>query len=83
MPMAAVQVSPSGSAMPEEYEIYAERLHNFQVQEDDTWVISYPKCGQYTILHTSYTLNSPFRKSGFKPRAQSMTSAAVVFRIAH
>uniref|UniRef100_A0A1B6GG97 Sulfotransferase domain-containing protein n=1 Tax=Cuerna arida TaxID=1464854 RepID=A0A1B6GG97_9HEMI len=45
MPMAAITVSPSGCAMPEEYELYAERLHNFEVYEDDVWVISYPKCG--------------------------------------
>ncbi|KAG8261490.1 hypothetical protein J6590_070895 [Homalodisca vitripennis] len=45
MPMAGVTVSPSGCAMPEEYELYAERLHNFEVYEDDVWVISYPKCG--------------------------------------
>lgn len=46
MPMASIKVTPSGCVMPEEYKIYAERLYNFEVREDDTWVISYPKCGK-------------------------------------
>lgn len=50
MPMAGVRVSPSNCAMPEEYELYAERLRNFEVYEDDTWVISYPKCGEWVRL---------------------------------
>lgn len=31
--------------MPKEYEKYFEAIRNLKVFDDDTWVITYPKCG--------------------------------------
>lgn len=31
--------------MPRAYEEFIERIWNFDVYADDTWVITYPKCG--------------------------------------
>ena len=59
MPMAGIKVHPSGCVMPEEFKIYAERLKKFTVYDDDTWVISYPKCGKCCyVVHTYYTITS-------------------------
>lgn len=31
--------------MPRAYDQFIERIWNINVYEDDTWVITYPKCG--------------------------------------
>lgn len=31
--------------MTENYLLYAEKIHNFTVREDDVWIITFPKCG--------------------------------------
>lgn len=46
MPVAGIRVIPSNCVMPREFKPYAERLMNFEIREDDVWVISYPKCGE-------------------------------------
>ncbi|CAH0389180.1 unnamed protein product [Bemisia tabaci] len=45
MPAAGIKVQPSGCCLPNEYQLYAERLRTFHVRHDDIWCISYPKCG--------------------------------------
>lgn len=31
--------------MPSEFRETAEQVYNFEVRPDDTWIITYPKCG--------------------------------------
>ncbi|XP_037038671.1 sulfotransferase family cytosolic 1B member 1-like [Bradysia coprophila] len=40
-----VQSKFNSITMPRAYEQYMERIWNCDVYEDDTWVITYPKCG--------------------------------------
>ena len=35
----------NGILMPREFEPVAEQLYNFQVREDDIWVVTFPKAG--------------------------------------
>ncbi len=45
-PMAKDVLSKFNSiTMPRAYDQYIESIWNLNVFEDDTWVISYPKCG--------------------------------------
>ncbi|KAF6199914.1 hypothetical protein GE061_006212 [Apolygus lucorum] len=45
MPVGDVKIEPSGLIMPKEFVPYLDRIKNFEVRPDDTWVISFPKCG--------------------------------------
>lgn len=40
-----VRAEPGGMLMPEPYARMAEAVYNFEVREDDIWIITYPKCG--------------------------------------
>jgi len=33
------------------FEEYAERIKNFEVREDDVWVVTFPKCGKYHVTY--------------------------------
>jgi hypothetical protein len=46
-PAASVRVFPSGCAHTAYFLQYAERFRNFEIREDDVWVVSYPKCGKH------------------------------------
>ena len=46
-PAASVRVFPSGCAHTSYFSKYAERFRNFEIREDDVWVVSYPKCGKH------------------------------------
>ncbi|XP_066994996.2 luciferin sulfotransferase [Anabrus simplex] len=41
----SVRVSPSDCILPVRYKQFADRIKNFEVREDDVWIITYPKCG--------------------------------------
>lgn len=60
MPVAGIRVIPSNCVMPREFKPYAERLMNFEVREDDVWVISYPKCGTTWTQELVWLLGNNF-----------------------
>ena len=37
------------------FQEYAERIKNFEVREDDVWVVTFPKCGKYDLTHLNCT----------------------------
>ncbi|XP_068081820.1 luciferin sulfotransferase [Anabrus simplex] len=41
----SVRVSPSDCILPVKYKQFADRIKNFEVREDDVWIVTYPKCG--------------------------------------
>lgn len=46
MPIEGLQSwEPRPCVMGERYHRYADKIRNFQVRDDDVWIISYPKCG--------------------------------------
>jgi hypothetical protein len=46
-PAASVRVFPSGCAHTAYFLQYAERFRDFEIREDDVWIVSYPKCGKH------------------------------------
>ena len=40
------------------YDEYAERIKNFEVREDDVWVVTYPKCGNILSQITFFKKNN-------------------------
>jgi hypothetical protein len=46
-PAASVRLFPSGCAHTAYFLQYAERFRDFEVRQDDVWVVSYPKCGKH------------------------------------
>ncbi|XP_066993078.2 luciferin sulfotransferase [Anabrus simplex] len=44
-PAGSYRVQPSGCIVTKLYPGHAERLRDFEVREDDIWIVSYPKCG--------------------------------------
>ena len=40
------------------YDEYAERIKNFEVREDDVWVVTYPKCGTILFQITFFKKNN-------------------------
>lgn len=47
-------INPPGFVMPATFPHYMERIRNFEVFPDDTWVITFPKCG--TIHKTNFNV---------------------------
>jgi hypothetical protein len=46
-PTASVRVFPSGCAHTSYFLQYAQSFRDFEIREDDVWVVSYPKCGKH------------------------------------
>lgn len=38
-------IKPSGCVLPSHFLNYLERIQNFEVFPDDTWIVTFPKCG--------------------------------------
>ena len=38
-------IHPSKCVQPENYKRFAKKIRDFKVYPDDTWVITFPKCG--------------------------------------
>lgn len=62
-PAASVRLFPSGCAHTPYFSKYAERLRNFEIREDDVWVVSYPKCGKRKHSQVSTIQNSTLTTS--------------------
>ena len=45
-----IRLMPYCQVLPKTYINQAERVHNFDVRNDDVWVCSFPKCGKDTLL---------------------------------
>lgn len=41
-------ISVDGVCLPEYYKKFAEQLENFEVRDDDVWVCSFPKTGEWS-----------------------------------
>jgi hypothetical protein len=42
-----IKIWPPGCAILAEFRHYAEKIRKFAVREDDVWIISYPKSGEW------------------------------------
>lgn len=42
-----VRSYPGALFMPAQFESVAKSIYNFEVREDDIWVITFPKCGNF------------------------------------
>jgi len=40
-----VKSEPGGTVMPTPYKKGAEKIYNFQPRKDDTWIVTFAKCG--------------------------------------
>jgi len=38
---------PPGCALFAEFRHHAEKIRKFTVREDDVWIVTYPKCGEW------------------------------------
>lgn len=50
MPPADFMVGPSNCVLPKNYLNYAKKIRDLEVREDDVWVLSFPKCGKYSMV---------------------------------
>lgn len=49
-----------GCVLPEKYLTYADRYKNFQVREDDVWVVTFPKSGTTWAVEMTWLLMNNF-----------------------
>lgn len=47
---ADTRVNPSGCILNKKFVTRLEAVQNFTVYPDDTWVLSFPKCGKFEII---------------------------------
>jgi hypothetical protein len=62
-PAASVRVFPSGCAHTSFFLQHAERFRDFEIREDDVWVVSYPKCGEHKCYVVTRKLSVKTGKS--------------------
>jgi len=43
-----IKVWPPSSAILAEFRHHAEKIRKFTVKEDDVWIVTYPKCGEWS-----------------------------------
>jgi hypothetical protein len=43
-----VKSDPGDCIVPKEFTAVAPRIRNMTVRKDDTWVVTFPKCGTYS-----------------------------------
>ncbi|GLH05740.1 Protein of unknown function [Gryllus bimaculatus] len=53
--LATLKAYPSGCVVTEGYRPLAEGIANFDVREDDIWVVTYPKCDIHLIINEKKT----------------------------
>ena len=49
-----VRSVPEGWTLGGPYEKYAEDIYNFELRDDDAWVVTYPKSGAIYIILTNF-----------------------------
>lgn len=50
----------AGTVMPAVYGRHADKIFKFQPKKEDTWIVTFPKCGKlYLIIITSYIIQTP------------------------
>ena len=42
-----IKIWPPGCALFAEFRHHAEKIRKFTVREDDVWIVTYPKCGEW------------------------------------
>lgn len=52
-----VEVQPSGAVFPNYLEDWCLKYHEFPVQKDDVWVVTYPKAGQAKCFQSFLVLD--------------------------
>ena len=45
-----VKCHPGGTVMPSCYKEGAEKVYNYKARKDDTWIVTFPKCGARYIF---------------------------------
>jgi hypothetical protein len=48
---ASVRVFPSGCAHTSFFLQHAQRFRDFEIREDDVWIVTYPKCGKHKTYY--------------------------------
>ena len=43
-----IKIWPPGCTIFAEFRHHAEKIRKFTVREDDVWIITYPKCGEWS-----------------------------------
>jgi hypothetical protein len=51
-----IKIWPPGCAMFAEFRHHAEKIRKFTVREDDVWIITYPKSGEWNGKSTKQVL---------------------------
>ena len=58
----------NGMLMPREYELVAEQLYNFELRDDDIWIVTFPKAGTTWTGETVWMLvNDVDKEKGAMP----------------